>query len=157
MAPARLVSINTSNGGVPKLPVAAAAPVHIAQGGVAGDRQGDRRHHGGPQRAVCLYSAELIAALRAEGHAPEAGSLGENLTLAGVDWARMLAGTRVRVGAATLELTSPAAPCAKLTAYFAGGDFNRVSEKHHPGWSRMCARVLVEGPVQIGDAVEILP
>jgi MOSC domain-containing protein YiiM len=157
LTPARLVSINTSNGGVPKLPVAAATRVHVAPSGVAGDRQGDRRHHGGPERAVCLYSAELIAALRAEGHSPEAGSLGENLTLSGVDWARMTAGTRVRVGAVTLELTGPAAPCSKLTAYFTGGDFNRVAEKQHPGWSRMCARVLVDGPVQVGDAVAILP
>ena len=155
MTPARLVSINTSNGGVPKLPIAAVT-VHIAPSGVAGDRQRDLRYHGGPLRAVCLYSAELIATLRAEGHSPEPGSLGENLTVSGVDWARMTAGTRVRVGTVTLELTSPAAPCSKLTAYFTGGDFNRVSQKRHPGWSRMYARVLVEGSVQVGDPVEIL-
>ena len=149
------MSINTSNGGVPKLPVGGSRRIAVGKGGVAGDRQRDLRYHGGPERAVCLYSSERIAALQAEGHHVEVGSLGENLTLAGIDWALMTTGTSVRVGSVTLELTRPAAPCAKLTGFFAEGDFTRVSEKLHPGWSRMYARVLEEGAVQVGDPVEV--
>ncbi|MGH6631118.1 MAG: hypothetical protein ACREB3_15430, partial [Burkholderiales bacterium] len=47
--------ISTSNGGVPKLPVAEA---RIMVEGLVGDRQRNRAHHGGPDRAVCLFSLE---------------------------------------------------------------------------------------------------
>jgi len=33
----------------------------------------------------------------------------------------------------------------------------RVAQKVHPGWSRLYARVLREGSVQIGDAVSFAP
>jgi MOSC domain-containing protein YiiM len=151
----RLVSINTSAGGVPKRPLPA-AEAWIGRLGVTGDQQRDRRYHGGPDRAVTLYSAELLAALHAEGHSLEAGSLGENLTVAGIEWSTLAPGIRLRVGDATLELTRPAAPCSKLAACFANRDFNRVSDERHPGWSRLCARVLKEGQARVGDSVEIL-
>jgi hypothetical protein len=37
----------------------------------------------------------------------------------------------------------------------AGGDLNRVSHKLHPGWSRLYARVLQEGLLQVGDTVTL--
>ena len=45
----RVESINTSRGGVPKQPVFEAL---VTADGVDGDRQSDRRFHGGPDRAV---------------------------------------------------------------------------------------------------------
>src|SRR5437899_862580 len=74
--------INVSNGGVPKHPVPEA---RITVDGVAGDCQRSPKIHGGPDRAVCLFSLEVIEALRAEGHSIAPGSSGENLTLAGLD------------------------------------------------------------------------
>jgi len=66
-----LYQINVSDGGVPKHPVLEAV---IATTGVAGDRQENLKFHGGPDRALCLYSQELIERLQDEGHAIEAGS-----------------------------------------------------------------------------------
>lgn len=60
----KIHSLNISNGGVPKHAI---ERCEVSAGGLAGDRQRDGRHHGGPERAVSLYSLELIAALRAEG------------------------------------------------------------------------------------------
>ena len=57
----RVESINTSNGGVPKGPRPSA---NVAADGIAGDRQRDLRFHGGPTRAVSLYSLERVQALR---------------------------------------------------------------------------------------------
>ncbi len=145
-----LHSINVSNGGVPKLPCRSAA---VRPGGVEGDRQRDLRYHGGPQRAVCLYSLELIKALQAEGHPIEVGCIGENFTLAGVAWERMVPGAALEVGEVRLELTDYAAPCSNLLPYFVGGKFVRVAQKAHPGWSRLYARVLREGTVAVGDNV----
>jgi MOSC domain-containing protein YiiM len=146
-------SINVSGGGVPKRPVSSA---WVLAEGLEGDRQRDRRHHGGPERAVTLFSLELVRALQAEGHPISAGSIGENLTLEGVDWSRLAAGVRIEVGEALLELTKPASPCETIGGSFVEGRFERVSEKRHPGWSRWCARVLREGLVGVGDPVRVL-
>ncbi len=48
----RIVQLNTSPGGVPKLPVPEA---EVTPSGMAGDRQRNLRFHGGPRRALCLY------------------------------------------------------------------------------------------------------
>ena len=39
---------------------------------------------------------------------------------------------------------------------FKDGEFARVSQKRHPGWSRVYARVLVEGTIRQGDPVRLL-
>ena len=145
-------SINVSNGGVPKQPRPAC---EVRFGGIVGDRQRDRRYHGGPERAVSLYSLELIAALQAEGHPVAPGALGENLTLAGVDWQEMVPGTVLEAGNALLELTSYAAPCSNLRPYFIAGEFKRVAQNLRPGWSRLYARVRREGTISVGDRLRI--
>jgi MOSC domain-containing protein YiiM len=147
---ATLHSINVSRGGVPKLPRDSA---WIDRNGVEGDVQRNRRVHGGPDRAVCLYSWDLIQALQAEGHAIDAGTMGENLTIAGADWAAMRPGTRLEIGPVVLELTSFTSPCTNIEDVFADGAFVRVSQKVRPGWSRVYARVLEPGTVRVGDAV----
>jgi len=149
-----LHSINVSNGGVPKRPRESAA---VARGGVEGDRQRDLEHHGGPERAVSLYSLELIEALRSEGHPITAGAIGENLTIGGVDWPAMTPGRRLQVGEVSLELTSYAAPCNNIARAFSDARVARVSQKVHAGWSRLYARVLKEGRLRVGDPVRILP
>src|SRR5216117_2153976 len=145
--------INVSNGGVPKHPVPEA---RITVDGVAGDRQRSPKIHGGPDRAVCLFSLEVIEALRAEGHSIAPGSSGENLTLAGLDWARLKPGDRLRIGPdVRLEVTSYTVPCSQQTQWFKDGNFTRISQKKHPGWSRLYARVLAEGLVRPGDTVTV--
>jgi len=146
-------SINVSNGGVPKLPRESAA---IGPGGVEGDRQRDLRYHGGPDRAVLLYSVERIRRLQEEGHPIVPGSIGENLTVEGLDWDALRPGTRLGIGDVVLEITSAAAPCSKIGGSFRDGDSSRVSEKIHPGWSRLCARVLRAGTVRVGDPIDVV-
>lgn len=151
--PGRLASINVSAGGVPKAPVAEAS---ITAAGVAGDRQHDRRYHGGPDRAVSLYSLEAIEALRREGHPIGAGTAGENLTVSGLDWSAVAPGSEVRVGPVRLRITAYASPCEKIAGSFAAGRSTRISQKLYPGWSRVYARVLEGGPVRVDDPVELL-
>jgi len=149
-----LHSINVSNGGVPKL-LQSHAQVHAD--GVEGDRQEDRIFHGGPDRAVCVYSLELIEALQREGHPIVPGAIGENLTTHGVDWVDIRPGTRLEIGDVLLEVTRSTTPCHKIAAAFRDGVFTRVSQKVHPGWSRYYARVLREGIVTTGDRVLLVP
>jgi MOSC domain-containing protein YiiM len=123
--------------------------------GLEGDRQRDTRFHGGPDRAVSLFSLEQIQALKAEGHPIENGSIGENFTLGGLDWARFVPGARVTVGPVVLELTKYASPCQNIAGSFAEGDISRVAQKLHPGWSRLYSRVIQEGVARIGDSVSV--
>jgi MOSC domain-containing protein YiiM len=145
-----LVSINISKGGVPKRSLPACV---VTAGGLQGDRQRDLEHHGGPTRAVCLYSQDLIDALRAEGHPISAGTIGENFTVSGVPWSEMVPGAQFDVGEVRVELTDYAVPCNNIAGSFASRRMVRVSQKVHPGWSRLYARVLKEGTVRIGDSV----
>ena len=138
---------------MPKLPVPEA---RITVEGVAGDRQRNREVHGGVDQAVCLFSLEVIEALQAEGHAIKPGSSGENLTIAGLEWAGLKPGDRLRIGdAVLLEIMSYTSPCKYNAQWFVDGEFSRISQKLHPGWSRLYARVLAEGVVRPGDAVAV--
>lgn len=148
-----LHQISVSDGGVPKLPVAEA---RIAADGVIGDRQRNREAHGGVHRAVCLFSLEVIEALQSEGHAITPGASGENLTLAGLDWTHLAPGDRLRIGEAVrLEIVSYTSPCRHNAQWFVEGDYSRISQTRHPGWSRLYARVLAEGVVRTGDRVAV--
>jgi len=149
----RVASLNRSNGGVPKLPVAEA---RATRDGLEGDRQRNRVHHGGPDRALCLYSAEAIAALRREGHPVSTGSLGENVTITGLDWTRLVPGVRLSIGEAELEVTDFAYPCRTIRKSFDAERFSRISQKTHQGWSRVYCRVLREGMIRSGDLVRLL-
>ena len=74
MTEGRVHSINVSDGGVPKRPRSAA---WVDANGVEGDRQKDLRFHGGPTRAVALYSLDLMRQLQAEGHPIAPGTIGK--------------------------------------------------------------------------------
>ena len=159
----RVYQINISRGGVPKLPISLA---RIGSLGIEGDYQNDQRNHGGPDRAICLYTLEQIQRLQREGHPISPGSAGENITLEGIRLDELRPGTHLSLGdEVELEITSYAAPCKNITDSFSDGDFTRISIQLHPGESRLYARVLRSGtlavgqnaclcPVSAGDAVE---
>src|SRR5882724_3912669 len=94
-----LVQISASPGGMPKLAVDGGA-AGVTFDGIPGDWQKDRKHHGGRDRAICLFSEELYAWLR-DDHAIdlENGSVGENFTTRGIDLDALDVGDRLRVGA----------------------------------------------------------
>jgi MOSC domain-containing protein YiiM len=150
----RIVQISVSPGGVPKTAVATARVTTL---GLEGDGHRDREHHGGPERAVCLYAMEAIDKLRAEGHAIVPGAIGENVTVQGLDWSAIIPGCHLRLGdSVVLQISRFTSPCTNIMPVFKGGDFSRVSEKRHPGWSRVYARVLAAGSIRQGDPVRLL-
>jgi MOSC domain-containing protein YiiM len=147
--------VNVSPGGVPKRPVPAA---DVSRRGLCGDAQRDTAHHGGTERAVCLYSLELIERLREEGHPIVPGAVGENLTLAGLDWAALAPGSRLHFdGGVVLEVASYTRPCATIRDAFRDLHINRIRHDDHPGWSRVYARVLVPGRLTAGEGVRHVP
>jgi MOSC domain-containing protein YiiM len=148
---AKIFTININpQGGVPKYPVNSA---FFGKDNVQGDKQNDLKYHGGPTRAVCLFSLERILALQKEGHSISPGSTGENLTIEGLDWQLMKVGMRFQIGEIEIELTGPAPPCKTISESFEKGEFVRISEKTYPGWSRWYASVSKEGIVAINDII----
>ena len=98
-----------------------------------------------------------IRALQREGHSIAAGTTGENLTVSGLDWQTIVPGTELAIGEVRLRISKYTSPCEKIAFSFVENDYTRISQKLHPGWSRLNARVLAGGVVSIGDAVEVAP
>lgn len=149
-----VAQLNVSRGGVPKTPIEHAV---VGFRGIEGDAQKVRKHHGRPFQALCLWSDEVIAALAAEGHPVARGSAGENVTLAGVDWAAMRPGTRLRIGTVLAEVSADATPCKQQARWFTDGDFNRVSIERAPDRVRWYAWVREPGEIHPADEVVVQP
>ncbi len=148
-----VAQLNLSSGGVPKRPV---DRVEVGWRGVEGDRQATRFHHGRPWQALCLWSTEVIADLRAQGHPIEPGFAGENVTLSGLPWADVRAGVRLRLGEVLCEVSAYALPCSTNKAFFLGGDFEAMHHSRGPV-SRMYATVLEPGSITVGDPAVLEP
>jgi MOSC domain-containing protein YiiM/ribosomal protein S18 acetylase RimI-like enzyme len=151
----RLLQVNVSAGGVPKLPVQGARVTAL---GVEGDRQANVTTHGGPYRAVSLLGIEAIRRVAAEGNPIAPGTTGENLTTEGFDVSTLPLGTRLAIGdEVVIELTAAVTPCRTIRHSFDGHRFARLNVATHPDDSRMYARVLHEGTVRPGDPIVVSP
>ncbi len=151
--PGRIFQLNTSPGGVPKLAVREA---QVTELGLEGDDHKFPNIHGGPERAVCLFSLERIQELQAEGHPIFPGAVGENVTISGIDWRDVTPGQKLLLGEEVLvEITSYTKPCNSIPESFIAGEYQRISQKLHPGYSRVYARVLRTGRIKIGQPVRL--
>jgi MOSC domain-containing protein YiiM len=143
----RLVQLNVSPGGMPKLAVPEAM---VSEEGVAGDWQLNRKYHGGPKRAVCLYSVELLAGLSAEtGVELLPGQIGENFTTTGIDLQHLHTGQHLAVGDCVIELTDIRVPCRNLNRW--APNLMQLL-KGRSGW---LARVVTPAVVRAGDAITL--
>jgi hypothetical protein len=148
-----VTGLHASAGGVPKQPITVA---DVDFGGVAGDKQGSRQHHGRPWQALCIWSQQVIDAFAADGHPLAPGCAGENITVSGLNWADVRPGVRLQVGSVLCEVSAYAIPCRHNAKWFSDGDFNRMHSDRGP-ISRIYATVLQPGQVAINDAAVLEP
>lgn len=149
--PARIFHLAISNGGAPKQAIREGV---VGEVGIVGDRQKHTKIHGGPLRALCLYSLELIEKLQAEGHPIYPGSVGENVTISGLPWATLGSGTRLALGdEVVIELTTEATPCKNIGPSFLGKEFKRLWA---PGEMRWYCKVLEPGVLRVAQPVRDL-
>ncbi len=127
-------------------------PVQAGPLGLDGDQIGNRRHHGGVDKAVYAYAREDLdgwaGELRRE--LPD-GYFGENLTTVGVDVTGAVIGERWLVGSAVLEVSCPRIPCATFQGYV--GEPRWVRRFTDRAWPGAYLRVVEPGTVAPGDAV----
>lgn len=148
---ARIFHLAISDGGVPKQAIREAV---VGKTGIVGDRQKHTKIHGGPDRALCLFSVELIETLQAEGHPIYPGSTGENVTISGLPWTELTAGTRLALGDdVVVELTWETKPCKNIRESFVDRVFKRLGI---PGEMRWYCKIVKGGTVRVAQDVRVV-
>jgi MOSC domain-containing protein YiiM len=120
-----------------------------------GDRQADRVNHGGLEKAVCVYPFDHYPYWnRRLGRDLQPGAFSENLTVSGAIEAEVCVGDVFRIGEATVQVSQPRMPCAKL----AGKNASKLLPKllADTGYTGFYMRVLSEGSVKAGDGFDLV-
>lgn len=153
--PQRLVQANGRQwtSAIAKMPVE--GTVSVGKENVSGDAQANRKYHGGPDKAVCVYCAEHYPVWRAErGIEMPYGAFGENLTIEGLTEETLCVGDMLTVGTAQLQISQPRIPCANLQKRWNWRELPaRVQET---GWSGFYCRVLQTGDLTAGDTLTVV-
>jgi MOSC domain-containing protein YiiM len=124
--------------------------------GLSGDVQVFRRGHGGPERALLLYSFEHYPSWRGEWGTKDLGpgGFGENLTVSGLDERTTCVGDLWRLGTVRLEISGPRTPCLNLVRRHRRPELiDRVIATGRGGWY---ARVATEGWLEAGLELELI-
>lgn len=148
---------NGEPSGIDKHP--AGARVRVRRTGLDGDGHGDRRRHGGAEKALHHYPFEHYAAWRAERPALAArlaapGAFGENVSTRGLTERDVRVGDVFRLGTAVVQVSQARQPCWRLNLRFDDDRMaRRVQTSGRTGWYY---RVLAEGDVAAGDALTLI-
>ena len=129
-------------------------PVMLRSLNLDGDRQGNLRVHGGPNKAVYGYPCEHYNFWKNELSRPDLswGMFGENFTTKGLLENDVFIGDQFRIGSALLMVTQPRTPCFKLGIKF--GDQGIIDRFWTSARSGFYFSVLQEGLVDSGDTIE---
>ncbi len=135
-----------------------APPWRIAAEGLVGDRQADRRHHGGVEKALHHYPREHYDAWRAD--LPELAqewrpaAFGENISTLGLTESSVCVGDVFTFGDARLQVSQGRQPCLNLNFRFGRRDMaRRTQESGRCGWYY---RVLQAGAARPGDSLRLI-
>ena len=137
--------------GIFKSPVE--GPVRVTNEGLVGDIQVDRKNHGGPDKAVYVYSLEnhhYWATVRGE-PTYNHGHFGENLTVTGMEDQTVHLGDTFSIGETVMQVTQPRVPCFKLGLKFSDPGF--VGEFLTSGRTGFYLRVIEEGIICRNDVI----
>lgn len=141
-----VVSINISPGGIPKRPIEQA---QITKSGITGDGHHHEKHLT-PMQALCLFDMDGLEELKSQGYDLVPGSLGENLTLDGMDVNALQIGDRLRFsGGVEAEITKRRTPCYVLDA------IDVTLKKAMINRAGVYAKILVPGTMKPGERVEV--
>ena len=130
-------------------------PVIFANEEVTGDVIVDRNHHGGFDQAVYAYSREDADWWQKQlGITIDNGRFGENLTTSVIDVNQALVGERWKIGSTILEVSQPRIPCRVFAGFWQRPTL--IKEFMESGKPGTYLRIIQEGQINAGDAIEIL-
>jgi MOSC domain-containing protein YiiM len=133
--------------GICKVPVS--TPLLLKKAGFEGDGVADTKHHGGEDKAVCVYGS---------GHYPYWGDIlriklshaafGENLTVSNMQEKHVCIGDIFKAGTALVQVSQPRQPCKTLAVRYRRNDMVKLVVDS--GRTGFYFRVLKEGIVEKG-------
>ncbi|MEC5293204.1 MOSC domain-containing protein [Aurantimonas sp. C2-4-R8] len=133
--------------------------VDILRAGLVGDEQGNKKNHGGPEKAIHHYPFDHYAAWRVDAPAlawrlTAVGAFGENISTTGMSETNVCIGDVYRLGTALVQVSQGRQPCWRLNERFGDPEMaRRVQESGRTGWYY---RVLEEGRVIVGDTISLV-
>jgi MOSC domain-containing protein YiiM len=165
LTPGKLLSINISlpvtvpygskevSTGIFKQPIA--GPAAVTRHGLQGDGQADLVNHGGPDKAVCVYSFAHRPFWEAEWGKPmDYAAFGENFTVTELREKEVCIGDVLRAGSALFQVSQARLPCFKLALKH---ELPKLPEQvQQTGYTGFYLRVLEEGEVQAGDELVLV-
>ena len=143
----KIISINISRGGIPKLPVDS---IHVTMAGLEGDGHNHVKHYSLLQ-AVCIQDLEKLEELSQNGYRLSPGQAGENLTAQNLDVNDLPLGTILKFSSGVeLEISKVRNPCYVMDAIHPQLKFDAL--KRHG----MYAKVLREGIISVGEIIQVM-
>lgn len=123
--------------------------------GFQGDGIADTKHHGGPDRAVCLYSSEHYPLWENEFDCIlSPATFGENLTVEGMLEQDVCVGDIFRVGEALIQVTQGRVPCSTISQRT--GLPYLMKRMIATGFTGFLCRVLEEGIVRSDSTITLV-
>ncbi|RCS54648.1 MOSC domain-containing protein [Bremerella cremea] len=142
----QVVAVCLSNGGIPRTAVAAAV---LTPQGFQGDGHRYEQHYA-RERAVTLFNLELLQRFADDVPSFPPGSVGENITLAGIDLQQLSPGDCLRIGEAEVCLEKRWQPCHAIDAATEATSLNSA------GWWGYFASVVTPGMVCCEAEAEVI-
>lgn len=143
----RIVSINISKGGIPKLPVPA---VRLTVAGLEGDGHNHAKHNT-PLQAVCIQDLEKLGELSQCGYLLSPGQAGENLTVENLYVNSLPLGAILEFsGGVILEISKVRKPCYVMDA------IHPQLKTDALGRHGMYAKIIEAGTLRVGETIEVV-
>ncbi|PWJ82341.1 MOSC domain-containing protein YiiM [Pseudaminobacter salicylatoxidans] len=149
------LGLKAAPSGIDKYPVT--GRIFLGREGLTGDAQGDRKHHGGPDKALHHYAfehyAHWIDVIGPRDVLVRPGAFGENLSTRGLTENEAAIGDIFRIGQAVVQVSQGRQPCWKLNARFDVPDMALLVQR--TGLTGWYYRVIEEGFIEVGDALAL--
>lgn len=130
--------------------------IWLSETGLVGDEVGDKKNHGGAEKALFAYPMKHYGYWNQvlPGVEMEVGGMGENLVLSGVDESVVCIGDVYQFGGAIIQVSQPRSPCWRPARRHKVIDLAlRIQQTGLTGWYY---RVLKEGKVSGNTALILL-
>ncbi|MEH7380915.1 MOSC domain-containing protein [Bacillus sp. JJ1533] len=126
----------------------------LTKDGFRGDGVADLKHHGGPDRAVCIYPYEHYSLWQSEFLVQfPLPTFGENLTLTNMEEKDVCIGDIFQVGDSVIQITQGRIPCSTITKKTNNPYLLKMMVQ--TGFTGYLARVLKEGIVRKDSTISL--
>lgn len=139
--------------GIVKRPVG--GKIWAGKTNLQGDGQGDRKNHGGPEKAIFVYPITHFPYWQKKLNKTDftIGAFGENLAVRHITEADLCIGDIFQIGESTVQVSQPRRPCWRPARRWRIKDLAiQIQREGLTGWY---FRVLEEGGIQVGDYLKL--